>query len=490
MKNKKKFKKIVLIVLILIISISCMKIIVDKIEEDAWEKKEYSSMNDFESIKEVAKFLECELIKEKVSKEESYKKDIYMKLKLNLYDGTTSNQGFFDNLISLIINVEDYNSFRIIDEEKNIIIGVICDQENKIHLKTIINGQENYFVKMDSKNNLEKNRENTTNITDVNVNSSKLKEIINKNWISSKINFGNKTSKFNGYDIFFSEGIEVKVIDKKIYNIVFTNRYKESVVNNIKVGEENSKIIEILGNPTFGDKEYMIGYKTNEFYIFFSKNNISVYKLEDEYEKEKIVDIIKKHEESQNLKELANNITNLWYDYDNYDYDTNYINLTFSIKGIAIEAFNKIENPIKIYNNFKYIEEISEFNSVEFINEDLVYLQEENRLNATSVFPAESEPERNFVLILTEKAESTYESSFISTVEDYASRTLEENINDYIWYDENKFIYSIDYKGIYILDLRTGEKKLLVEEQDKIDIQNLENSILKYNEKEVEINEF
>ena len=487
-KNKKstKKKKLIVIFVIVIIVIFLIKIGVDKSEEKIWDEKEYSSVKDFATIKEVANYLECELIREKVSKEEPYKKDIYMKIKHDLYDGNISNEGFFEKLVALIINVEDYNSFRIIDEEKNIIIGVVCNPENKTHLKTIINDEENYFIKRDSKINIEESKKNDIDSTNINVSSIKLKELINKDWLESKVDFGKKESEFNGYDIYFEEGIELKVVDKKIYNIVFTNKYKESVVNNIKVGEEHSKIIEILGEPTLGEKDVIIGYKTNEFYVFFSNNSISVYRLE-EYEKEEVLEVIKKYEENQDLKQLANNLTDVWYDYDNYDYDRNYINLTFSVKGISVEAYDQIRNPIKIYNNFKYIDEISEFTSIEFINEDLVYLQEQNRIYSTTVFPREEELERNFLVMKTEKEESLYNASFISLVADFPNRTLEENINDFIWYDENKFIYSIDYNGIYIVDLRTGESKILIEETEKIDIESLENSILRYNEKELEI---
>ena len=82
---------------------------------------------------------------------------------------------------------------------------------------------------------------------DMNINSQELQNLINNSWISSRVVFGSKDGRYNKYDIYFDEGIEVRTVSKKVYNIVFTEKYKKEVVAGIKVGASLDAIKERFG---------------------------------------------------------------------------------------------------------------------------------------------------------------------------------------------------------------------------------------------------
>ena len=61
---------------------------------------------------------------------------------------------------------------------------------------------------------------------------------------------------------------------------------------------------------------------------------------------------LKTFQQEKNIKNFTNTITDIWNDYDLYDRGENFVNLTYSLKGLQI-AFNLTSNHgIIIYNNY------------------------------------------------------------------------------------------------------------------------------------------
>ena len=86
MPKKRNVKKIILIVLVLfIIILSVRGFILDAIEKARLAEKEYTSVSDFESVKEIAEYMGCTYIKEQESTGDNYDIDIYLKFKYPLY---------------------------------------------------------------------------------------------------------------------------------------------------------------------------------------------------------------------------------------------------------------------------------------------------------------------------------------------------------------------------------------------------------------------
>ena len=155
MKNIKDKKLVILIsiiiilILILFLIFYIMSTIQNKQDEiqNIEKIKSYTSISDFKTIEEVATYLECTYIKEEKSKDDNYKLDIYMKIKLQPYTEEKSNETFYNNLIGYSTYVLKFDNFRIIDKENNITIEVLCDKENEKLKTIIINGETDYFAK-------------------------------------------------------------------------------------------------------------------------------------------------------------------------------------------------------------------------------------------------------------------------------------------------------------------------------------------------------
>ena len=144
-KDKKMIKIIVSIIILLALLVAILLVrqsITKQSDQKEIEKiKSYTTMDEFKSVEEVAKYMECNYIKEETSEEENYKLDIYMQIKVLPYSDDTSNEAFYNNLISYCAKVLKFENFRIIDKKNNITIEVICDKEKEAIKSIIINGE-------------------------------------------------------------------------------------------------------------------------------------------------------------------------------------------------------------------------------------------------------------------------------------------------------------------------------------------------------------
>lgn len=360
MEKKKKIIKIVLIVsivLFLIILIIANKVAEKKKIEDEKENyyanKIYNSIEDFKTVEEVIIYKKAKYIKEEESNVEGYDVDIYTNLKYPLYTDTENNSLFYKDMIKKIAYVLQYKNFRVIDEEKNIVIAAICDASKKSIVKLYVNGEENYWENRELATNL--NRINTQEASrNIVIQSEELKNLIANQWKRNKLKIEITKNKIGDYEIFEEQGLQIRTIYKKVFNIIFTSDYNKEVVNNIKTGTDLKEIIRILGTPTFGEENLgLIGYKGEKIYVFFTESKISVYRVEDQYEKlDEFIILIEKFEREKNVKEFVNGITDIWPNYDQYDWDKNYVHLQYTLKGIKIEFNISSNQGITYSSNF------------------------------------------------------------------------------------------------------------------------------------------
>ena len=360
MEKKKKIIKIVLIVsivLFLIILIIANKVAEKKKIEDEKENyyanKIYNSIEDFKTVEEVIIYKKAKYIKEEESNVEGYDVDIYTNLKYPLYTDTENNSLFYKDMIKKIAYVLQYKNFRVIDEEKNIVIAAICDASKKSIVKLYVNGEENYWENRELATNL--NRINTQEASrNIVIQSEELKNLIANQWKRNKLKIEITKNKIGDYEIFEEQGLQIRTIYKKVFNIIFTSDYNKEVVNNIKTGTDLKEIIRILGTPTFGEENLgLIGYKGEKIYVFFTESKISVYRVEDQYEKlDEFIILIEKFERDKNIKDFVNGVTDIWPDYDQYDWDKNYVHLQYTLKGIKIEFNISSNQGITYSSNF------------------------------------------------------------------------------------------------------------------------------------------
>lgn len=353
----KKHKKIIIILvsilLLFLITIILIKIDQKKkyekfMEEETARVKQYTALTDFQSIQEVALYLDCKLEKQEKSQKENVDYDIYMTLPIDVADGHAKHKTFLEKLIQYSAYALKYKNFIIIDKSKNINIAVVCNEKEQEIETYYINNVENYFTTKQNEENIDSFK--TTSEIELNVTSNELQQIISLDWRSSNLQVGTAESTFKGYDIYFDEGYQIKKVAGKVFNIVFTDKYQNNVVNNLNVNSTIEEIKNSLGKPQF-ESGNLIGYKSKDFYVFFYNNQISIYRV-DYYDTEKFAEIIDKYKESTDTKSFVDEVKSNWTDYDISDYGTNYIKIQYTLKGITIKYDSTEKQGIVVYNNY------------------------------------------------------------------------------------------------------------------------------------------
>ena len=499
-------KKIILIsiailIFLLLIFITAIASITNKNNE----KNNEILTGKFSSIKNILEYYGCVYKGEKSSEQQGFRLDIYTSFKYELYDEDKSNEKFYNSVIEKIAEFLNYNSFRLIDTNKSepIEIKVICD---KTKIQTIyINDIEDYFIYMDSKFSISKY--NQLKVTEFNIQSPELQECISSNW-STNVNFGSREAIFQNYYIYLDEGIEVKRISGKIYNIVFTKNYGKPVVNGFTIGEKYDIIISRMGKPTFQNEDgSIIGYKGKDIYVFFSDNQISVYRNTPESGYDEFFELADKLiDKEYSVLEFMNELTYLWPDYEEYTYTQDTVFLTYPNKGIDVKINYDNTDGIVIYNNIGVEQDIVNryLEHTEFVAQlqiDNIFNSEKRRIKKENEFSNnckeymekyESEDTRNRGNLYNYYAKLDTNDQiiaiyFIPNSNNYAKCELQDNVDTYIWLNEFCLAYSIKGKGIYYFDLANQVKGVIKTGDDDFEIKSYENNILTYGDNQISI---
>lgn len=512
--NKRQIIIAICVLLVVLVALLITVLVITKKQKSKQEIQEkihsYTAVEDFKTIEEVAEYLECDYIKQSKAKDKNYDIDIYMKIKYEPYIDGNSNERFYNRLILYSSTVLNYQNFRIIDKEKNITIAIICDKENKTIKNKLINGEVNYFAKHDSY--IEMKSMKDTKETKFNIQSEILNKIIQNNWKDLQKEFGTKESIFNNYDIYFDEGIEVREVDNKIFNIVFTKNYKDNIINNIKTSTSKEDIIKILGEPTFSNEQFgLIGYKGQDIYLFYnSKKEISIYRVEKNYDSTEFAKIVDNYLEKKDAETLIKEIKQEYKDFDKYENNSQGVILQYTLKGIQI-SFKKGKNKgIQIYKNYtgtiykdinldKIIQSDELPYNVFVNNKDLVNEFEVERLNNNNNIISSAKLQRSnedantlqsnkFYTVKSKIDDGAYKISFISINGEYENSELRESVDYYLWVDDYNFIYSIKNKGIYLYNLKQRKYAEIVKgKNEEFKIIEYKNNVLKYDDKSIKL---
>lgn len=345
--------------------------------------------------------------------------------------------------------------------------------------------------------------------------SEVLKNLISNSW-NSDIDFGTREEVFKNYFIFFDEGIEYKKIGSTVYNIVFTEKYGGYVIYDITPTDSLSSVKATLGEPSFEDQDLgVIGYKGNDFYAFFNGKEISIYRCvnTDYTEFWRLVDKFISEDSSMTFKEFMNELTYIWKDYSEYKYDSTYMFISYPNKGVDVKLNYGDVSGIIIYNNIsedlgrvrRYLEH-SEF--VSNLKLDNVFEAEKRRIQENLDLKEACKQYQNYlkenytkedIEMIGESIECEYyleldengntiSAYFMPIDNNYSRRELNESIYRYMWLDGHRFLYSIYGKGIYIYDVFTGEKSVVIEGTDDFYIKSYEGNILTYDNMRLTVN--
>ena len=376
----KKIKRAIIIFVVIIIILVTFGLIRQRIIKKQEDTRPLNSLADLKNPKDVMRYCGGEYLGEKESTDDKYKLDIYVKFNVDLYTGEKSNEEYYRKVARTMAYVLKFESFRLADEDKKILIAVECNSEDKKIETTYINGYINYFARQNSE--IQYENMSNTKITELNIQAPELIRLINNNWRKNTLNLG-EGQEYNNR-IIYSNGIYIKNTYKTVFNIVFSDNYTENVVNNINTQMSLNDIIAILGNPAFDDRENsgVIGYKGNDIYVFFERGQISVYPIQ-EYDTTSFVDLVKEFASTTDVKKFCSSLTSLWPDYDSYNYGEQLVDLAYSLKGIKVQFNVTDKHGIIVYNNYcgsieelKKIQEDTGLEELYFVDENSVYLAE------------------------------------------------------------------------------------------------------------------
>ena len=450
------------------------------------------SVDEYKSLADLLYQYDCTYIREE--NEDGILK-IHVSFDRNLYTGTESNEARFMKIIKVVADYKNFIDFELIDSSRDITISITCDGEyiNSI----VINGDPNYFINQESKLNANKDKKEDIDFT---VQSQELQALNENGWLDN-INRGTQESTCDGYNIFFDEGIRYKKVAGKVFNVIYTTKYDEEVAGGLKPGASEEEIRKALGEPTFEQEKQLLGYRGINNYLFFDLINeqISIYPVVEFENEEEFCALIKELNNSNDLKTFIDDLTDLYLDYDVYEYDTDYARLKYTLAGIYIDiSIDSLNSGIYLYQNYK-----GDFNlnknekNVYIKGTDLVFEEELNRSTNDDLrrnqtgdtsFLQPDDISNNFTVYTRGKlasGETGFKGiTFLSKNEQYPDTELDRTlvVSSYKWYDDNNFVYSIDYDGIYVYNCVTKTNALIDEVDEKIKINSIVGNTITYNE--------
>lgn len=449
--------------------------------------------DEFKSVKEVIEYFESEYYSSGISAEEGYDLDIKVSFKYNLYEGDESKEVFFKNLYERIAVVTDKKSFRIIDEGKNITIAIKCTSNGIYEVK--INGETDFYRKEDSKRSLEKNFK--AEVLDLSIDSPELKSLIDANWITKNADLGTVESSYYKYDVYFDEGYEIKTLQGKVYNIVFTKNYDGTVVDGFNVGA-NLKNVQANYGTTF-EETGLLGYKTKDFYVWFSKDEISIYPI-TRIDYSEFEELAKEYNENKNANDFMYKITDIWPDYDLYQSNANYVKISYANKGVQFQY--SVEKPVGItlFENYRgsLRNNLEEYPNIFYSFDKTLTGEREVERRYTKIFyddgDFEDDPIHNsklFQLLFEKDGDEIKKIKIKSINNEYPNNELDEliSINSYVWGDDTHLIYGVTNDGIYLYDAinRTIEKVAEGNGNFKITNYDRDTNLLSYDDKGIKL---
>lgn len=446
--------------------------------------------SELRTIADVIRHYECIYYGETESTEDGYDIDVDVGFKYDLYEGDESKESFFKDLYEKVAMVSGFKSFRLIDSTKGITISVQCN--NRIS-KVLINGVEDYYKKENSR----RSQENALRVDEIKVeiNSQELKDLIEASWKTDSVDLGSKESTCDKYDIYFDEGYEIRTIQGRVYNIVFTEKYNKPVIEDYKPGVSTEKVKASLGESYI---QYdFVGYKTKDFYIYFTDNEISVYPNR-KYEYEEFEKLVKEYDKKKNINDFLDKLTDIWPDYDKYEYDSAYFEIWYTLKGVKIHYNSVDPQGIQIYENYKgdLKSEKEDLKDVYYkLNENLIIEKEQLRKMENTLCDnsgIETDP-IHYSNIFCFRYGSTFKSAKVICLDgNYPSSDIGimGDIDSYVWCDDTHLLFSIRGQGLYMFDaVNRSLSTLLEDENQQFEIKNYDRrqKVLEYDEEKVHV---
>ena len=362
-----------------------------------------------------------------------------------------------------------------------------------------INNDPSYFEHLKTEYQVSKFQEDPQ--TNIQISSNVLNAIVNNNWSASNLNLGSMDSTCSNYDIYFDEGYKIRNIYSRVFNIIFTPNYQNEVFPGIRTGMDSSEIRNVLGNPAFTDMNgSLIGYKNEQFYVFFNQGEISIYRNDNDYDTAELASLIEEYNNSGDYNKFVNDLTTMWQDYDAYTKTSDRVSIQYTLKGITID-FNVIDNNgVTLYKNCKgqLVNQIKNGsipgNVYTDFDTDLIFQKESNRIQAeiTTRNPPvinDALDTNDYIVAYTQTDDNAYQNvAFYSRDKSKIDLELRDlYVNDLFKLDDTNYIYSISGRGIYRYNIETRQYQTIITGNENFDITSVTNNVIYYDGTQIEV---
>ena len=344
--KEKKILRSILIVLAIIFALVIVRAII----------KENTGI-DSKKLSNVLESTGTTLIKAEKGSEKDYNIDIYVKFGEEPSKYGTSNKNYFEYLMTLINPILKKKKFRLIDQEKNMIIRGKFNSKGTI--KYIVNNDINYFANIASFQNFyEIKNDNTVNPE---IKSSELIELLNNNWNrNTSKTIGKITRSVKNVDYYDNNGYSIKMIDGKVAAIIFDKNYKKEVFEGIYPGMplENFKYSNI---QTSSSDISIQGFDTVKYTVYYYKGNVYVIrkKVYDEAKNIEFENTVNTLLKNKDYNEFYKKVMEIYSDFYIKRITTDSIYISFPLEGFEIKYnytnpnITEKETGIYIYANYQ-----------------------------------------------------------------------------------------------------------------------------------------
>ena len=270
-------------------------------------------------------------------------------------DGS-SNQKYIESLMTDLIPFYTPKDYYIIDEEKEIEVYARYNEELEGY-EFLINKVENFYDKVDGDDYIKVDTTQIAHGNTFSINNYFLDRLELYGFYFDKVadKFGEGTELSNGYMSYQNGEILVRNAPTgAVKHILFTEDYDEQITSRLTTGMSLEEIVETEPVYDFGSiEDGYIGYRQVAYYLFFYKDEVSVYTYS--YKKHTVFEeLLEEYLETKDLEKFVKRLSKKFmaYDYLEYDKDTQSAKILYSTRGIDINIKNNDPRGITFYNNY------------------------------------------------------------------------------------------------------------------------------------------
>ena len=188
-------------------------------------------------------------------------------------------------------------------------------------------------------------------------------------------------------------------------------------------------------------------------------------------------------EDRLDLLGFMDQLTDLWPDYNEYDYNASSVYISYALKGFEIKINYNNERGFIFYNNFNASESklenyLDSDDYKAYLQTDAVFGAEVNRrlenrdMKSNAYAFGENYYKNSTYDLYFERTneEEIVKVYFISKDSSKPNRELNDSLTSFGWISENYFIFSKAGKGLYGLDMTTGKVISLILDEKLFEI--------------------